>query len=82
MTKEEINQVLEDVLNLYIKMVKQYYNQPRYTERPQPHTMIDHLWWVLEKTKKDFLALGEKPNEEVPSLFTEEEIDQLYRGGV
>ena len=55
MTKEEIDQIIDDILTLYIKEVKQYYNQPRYTESTDPHTMLSHLWWVLDKTKERFI---------------------------
>ena len=55
MTKAEIDQLIEDILTLYIKEVKEYYNKPRYTERADPHTMLSHLWGVLDKTKERFI---------------------------
>jgi hypothetical protein len=54
MTDSEINEVIERLLNLYIEEIKLYYDQPRY-RRPNAHTMIEHLFWVLEHTKKKFI---------------------------
>jgi hypothetical protein len=57
MTKAEIDQLIDDILTLYIKEVKEYYNQPRYTEQITPHTMLGTLWRVLDETKERFINL-------------------------
>jgi hypothetical protein len=57
MTKAEIDQLIDDILTLYIKEVKEYYNKPRYTEQITPHTMLGTLWRVLDETKERFINL-------------------------
>ena len=54
MTESEANEVIERLLNLYIEEIRLYYDQPRY-RRPNAHTMIEHLFYVLENTKKKFI---------------------------
>ena len=68
MTKDEANYLIEKVLTLYIEKVKQYYNQPRYTEQITPHTMLGQLWRVLDQVKADVLILG---NNSVESEITQ-----------
>lgn len=67
MTKPEIDQLIDDILTLYIKEVKQYYNKPRYTEQITPHTMLGTLWRVLDETKERFINwknyLGDEEND-------------------
>jgi hypothetical protein len=67
MTKAEIDQLIDDILTLYIKEVKEYYNQPRYTEQITPHTMLGTLWRVLDETKERFINwktyLGDEEND-------------------
>ena len=81
MTRTEIDQLIDDILSLYIKEVKQYYNQPRYTEQITPHTMLGTLWRVLEETKYKFIHWDEEPKIEVCE-FTPEDIEMLKRGHV
>lgn len=57
MTKDEISYLTEKVLTLYIDKVKQYYDQPKYTEQITPHTMLGQLWRVLDQVKTDVLTL-------------------------
>lgn len=67
MTKAEIDQLIDDILTLYIKEVKEYYNKPRYTEQITPHTMLGTLWRVLDETKERFINwktyLGDEEND-------------------
>ena len=37
----------------FVEKVRQYYNQPRYVERREPHTYISHLFWVMDKLAAD-----------------------------
>jgi hypothetical protein len=78
MTETEVD-VIARIIDLYIKEVKQYYNQPRYTEQITPHTMLGHLWRVLEDTKQKFIHLDAGPAIEVCE-FTPEDIEMLKRG--
>lgn len=79
MTEAEANDIIERILDLYIQEVKNYYNQPRYTEQITPHTMLGHLWRVLDDTKQKFLCEGYEPAIEVCE-FTSEDIEMLLRG--
>lgn len=67
MMKAEIDQLIDDILTLYIKEVKEYYNKPRYTEQITPHTMLGTLWRVLDETKERFINwknyLGDEEND-------------------
>jgi hypothetical protein len=58
MTKAEVDQLIDDILTLYIKEVKEYYNKPRYTEQPMPHTMLGTLWRVLDETRERFMKIN------------------------
>lgn len=51
----------EEVIDRFVSKVKKYYSAPRYTERREPaHTLVSHLFWVLDK-----LATDDITNEEV-----------------
>jgi hypothetical protein len=77
MTETEVNEVIERILDLYIKEVKQYYDQPRYTERPNAHTLLEHLWRVLDETKKNFINWKDTPEINLPP---EPDFSDLLKG--
>ena len=80
MTEAEVNNIIEHTLDLYIRLVKDYYNKPKYTEQITPHTMLGHLWRVMEETKQKCLHEDWEPAVEVCE-FTPEDIEMLKRGG-
>lgn len=51
----------KEVIDRFVTKVKKYYSAPRYMGRREPaHTLVSHLFWVL-----DGLAAEDITNEEV-----------------
>lgn len=51
----------KEVIDRFVNKVKKYYSAPRYTDcRDSAHTLISHLFWVLDKLAKEDIT-----NEEV-----------------
>ena len=51
----------QEVIDRFVAKVKTYYSAPRYTDRREPaHTLVSHLFWVLDKLTKEDIT-----NEEV-----------------
>lgn len=51
----------QEVIDRFVAKVKTYYSASRYTDRREPaHTLVSHLFWVLDKLAKEDLM-----NEEV-----------------
>ena len=78
MTENEVNEAIERILDLYISEVKAYYNKPKYTDRPRAHTMLIHLFDVMEQTKKKFI---EDPSIEI-MVPGDEDWSDLLKGSV
>lgn len=44
----------QEVINRFVTKVKKYYSASRYTDRREPaHTLVSHLFWVLDKLAKE-----------------------------
>ena len=72
----ETNKFIERILTLYIDEIKLYYEHPKYTKRPNAHTLVGKLFDVLEQTKKKFI------NSEVDSSTITLEHDDYYDLGI
>lgn len=73
----------QEVIERFVAKVKTYYSAPRYTDRREPaHTLVSHLFWVLDKLAKEDIT-----NEEVdlkPRTLADydkfmEEINSCYK---
>ena len=71
--EEETNKFIERILTLYINEIERYYDTPTYTERPNAHTLVSHLFYVMEQTKQKFLI-----NNKTDSSNITPEYDDLY----